>query len=512
MNIVDRVVSYLSPARGLARMAAREHLSKLSKRQEMYAAAKSGRLIGPWGPANTNINHVIGNSSVSVRARTRQLVRDFPYFSNAVRRICDYTVGPGIMFQSKIRTPDGKLDKNLIRKVEDSFKFWADEADVAGKLHFYEMMGLSKRQDVESGEFLIVKRFRPKENRYIPYCLQAYETDWLTTRNDTGTYQGEHTVEIYQGIEYQKSTGKVLAYHFDDPDGWGNSVRIKSEDIIHGFETLRPGQLRGISPLTAGLLLAHDLQEYMEAEIDGAKMAAKYLAFVKTDSPAGRQLGLESLTGDDGDQQYIEEMENAIIEYLNPGEDIELAHNPRPGSNFPPMVKLLLCMLSVTTGIPYEILSGDYQGLNYSTSRTARNDFLHTLKPTISRHIRQFCQTTTLPFYNYAVMSGKLDLPGFFTNPYQYKMMEWQPPGMESIDPLRETKAWIDSSKSNLRSPQEVIRARGRDPEDVLREIQEFRDWEKEMGITPQEVSNAMKNNPAAVEEQKAAKLIKFGR
>jgi capsid protein len=109
-------------------------------------------------------------------------------------------------------------------------------------------------------------------------------------------------------------------------------------------------------------------------------------------------------------------------------------------------------------------------------------------------------------------MSGKLDLPGYFTNPYAYKRAEWQPPGMESIDPLRETKAWIDSSKANLRSPQEVIRARGRDPEDVLREIQEFREWEKEMGLQPEEVSGALKNNPAAVEEQKAAKLIKFGR
>jgi capsid protein len=109
-------------------------------------------------------------------------------------------------------------------------------------------------------------------------------------------------------------------------------------------------------------------------------------------------------------------------------------------------------------------------------------------------------------------MSGKLDLPGYFSNPSRYTKMEWQPPGMESIDPLRETKAWIDASKSNLRSPQEAIRARGRDPEDVLREIQEFRAWEKEMGIEPQEVSKAMQNNPAAVEQQKAAKLIKFGR
>jgi lambda family phage portal protein len=512
MNIIDKIAAYLSPTVGLKRMAAREHLKKLKARQTTYAAAKSDRMTGAWHPVNTSVNHVIGDSSVNVRARVRQLVRDFPYLHNAVNRIVDYTVGSGIMFQSKVRSPDDKLDKKSIRKVEDAFKFWADEADVAGKLHFYEMMALGKRQDVESGEFVLVKRFRPRENRYIPYCLQAYEADWLTTRNDTGMYHGPQPVEIYQGIEYRKSTGRVIAYHFDDPDSWGKPVRVKAENVIHGFQTLRPGQLRGISPFTSGLLLAHDLQDYMEAEIDAAKMAAKYLAFVKSSSPAGRQLGLETVTNDDGEQEYIEEMENAIIEYLNPDEDITIASNPRPGGTFPPMVRLLLCMLAATTGIPYEILSMDYQQLNYSTSRTSRNDFLHALKPVVARHIRQWCQPASVPFFDYAVLSGKLDLPGYFTNPHMYRRSEWQGPGMESIDPLRESKAWIDSTKSNLRSPQEAIRARGKDPEEVLREIQEFRAWEKEMGIEPMDVSKAMANNPASVEKQKSEKVVKFRR
>jgi lambda family phage portal protein len=418
-------------------------------------------------------------------------------------------VGAGIMFQSKIRSADQSLDKRRIQEVEDAFQFWADEADVAKKLHFYEMQALGKRQDCECGEFLLVKRFRPNEGRYIPYCLQAYEADWLTTSKDTGRYSSNK--EIYQGIEYDSSTGEVKAYHFTDPDSWGKSVRIKAEDVVHGFDTLRPGQLRGISPFAAGLLIAHDLQEYMDAEIDTAKLAAKYLAFVKSPAPGGRQLGLG--TDDDSeDQEYVEEMENAIIEYLNPGEEIEIASNPRPGSNFPPMVRLLLCMISVTTGVPYEILSGDYQHLNYSTSRTARNDFIFHLRPIIARHVRQFCQRAVVPFFDYAVMTGKLSLPNYFTNPYIWRRAEWQPPGMESIDPLRETKAWIDSTKAHIRSPQEVIRSRGRDPEDVLREIQEFRSWEQDMGLTTEETSSAMANNPAAVEDQKSAKLLKIRR
>jgi len=467
-------------------------------------------MTGAWSPANQNVNDIIGSSSANVRARVRQLVRDFPYFANAANRIVDYTVGAGITFQSKIKTADGTLDKKRIQKAEDAFAWWADEADVAKKLHFYELMQLDKRQEVESGEFFLIKRYRPNENRFIPFCLQAYEADWLTTQHDrgygqTGIYKpNEPKADIYQGIEYDRMTGQVIAYHFTDPDSWGKPIRIEGKDVIHGFQTLRPGQLRGISPFSPGVLLAHDLQDYMDAEIDAAKMAAKYLAFVKSDSPTGKQLNLTTEQNSNNETEYIDELENAIIEYLNPGESVEIATNPRPGSNFPPFVRLILCMMSITTGIPYEILSGDYQGLNYSTARTARNDFAFYLRPIIIRHIRHFCTPTINSFFDYSVVAGKLDFPNYFANPYPLRSCEWQPPGMASIDPLRETKAHIEAINNNLESPQENIRARGRDPEEVIKEIKQWQEWEEENDLAPaQNTSTALANNPKAVEGQK---------
>ena len=53
--------------------------------------------------------------------------------------------------------------------------------------------------------------------------------------------------------------------NFTDPDSWGKAKRIKAEDVIHRFETLRPGQLRGISPFASAILIAHDLGEYIDA-------------------------------------------------------------------------------------------------------------------------------------------------------------------------------------------------------------------------------------------------------
>jgi lambda family phage portal protein len=517
-SVIDRVINAVSPAAGLRRAMARDRLSRLSGdagRQTMYAAAKTTRLTGSWATLDPGVNAVIGVSSVNVRNRVRQLVRDFPYFARAVRNIVDFTVGSGIMLQSKIEDADGNLDRKLNQAIEDAFAFWAEDADVAGKIHFAEMTRLAKRQDVESGEFLLVRRVDRNNGRYLPYQLQIYEADWLTTQFDRGygpkmiqsAPPNTPQTDIYQGIEYDRSTGRIQGYYFTDPDGWGKSIRVDAADVIHGFETLRPGQLRGMSVFAPAVMVAHDLSEYMDAEIDAAKMAAKYLGFIKSPDPMGLSSGFTTATDPapgDGDRKF-EEMENALLKILLPGEEVTLASNPRPSGNLPPFVRMLLCMVAVTANMPYELLSGDYQGLSYSNFRMIRNDFMQSLKPTVDRHIRHMLQPIGRDVLQWAVITGKVRIPGFFSNPMRYyQQLTWQPPGMESPDPLRETKAMADQVQNLTRSPQEIAAARGRDLEDVYREIAAARKMAADMGLgwPGQAPSVAMANNPAAVEEQ----------
>jgi lambda family phage portal protein len=513
-KFVDTTIGIISPRAELARKYYR------ARSENMYAAAKTTRMTGAWSPVNNSVNTVIGASSNNVRARIRQLVRDFPYFKRAVETIVDYTVGSGIAFQARVKTADGKLDKKRNQQIEDAFSFWADEADISGKLHFYELMQLAKRQDVESGEFLLVKAGRGFDKEvprglYIPYALQIYESDWLTSQYDT--YAGGSigmainkgaTIEIRQGIEYDTRTGRVLAYHFYDPEGWGKeTIRVPASDVVHGFKTLRPQQLRGISDFTSSVLVAHDLGDLMDTEMDGAKMAAKWLAFIYSEDPAARQTWINPEDEEDdetGAIKKIESLENGIIEYLRKGEKVELAASNRPGSNFPPMVKLILTMIAVSTGVPYELLSGDYSQTSWSTGRMVRSDFSQTLHPIHARHIRQFCNPVIKPFYDAAVLSNRLNLPGYFTNPAPWQRVEWQPPGMESMEELRDTKATIEKMEAGLISPQEIAARRGRDIEDIYKEIEQAQDMRQEhkIEINLSKISTNMKNNPSAVMEQ----------
>jgi capsid protein len=159
-------------------------------------------------------------------------------------------------------------------------------------------------------------------------------------------------------------------------------------------------------------------------------------------------------------------------------------------------------MLAVTAGVPYELLSGSYEGLNYSVSRAVRNDFAQQLRPIARRHMRQFCIPIHREFMFEAVTFGRLSLPGYFDEPRRYLRAEWQPPGMEALDPLKETKADADGVAACLRSPQEIARKRGRELEDVYKEIAAAKEMADEYGIAPEAISTATANNPAAIEEQ----------
>lgn len=497
------------PSRLVTRRS-REQVAPSGKRQ--YAAAKVGRLTGDWLPVGKSVNDILRGSAPIVRNRVRQLIRDFPYFARAADLLVDWTVGPGTNFQSRVIDPDwrpgnpgSKFDRATCQKIEDAVAWGLDELDAAGRLHGFELERLAKREDVEAGEFLFVKIQLDDRRRHTPYALQAIEAEWLT---DLATSPASGNI-VDQGIEYDPLTGRAVAYHVCDQNNHYRARRIPAEYVLHGFDTRRSGQLRGISPFVSAVLIAHDLADYMDATIDTAKLAAKYLAMVTTPDPSAFQ-DLRTETDPESGRR-IETLENAIIEYLRPGEDIKFAKNETPGATFDPFVRFVLRTVAVATGVPYSALAGNYADVNYTSLRGERQDILKSIAPSQARHARQFMAPVVQDIITASVTAGRLDLPGYFANPRRYWRGVYIPPGMEPIDPLREAKANRDDIAAGLRSPQEIAARRGRDIEEVLDELAEYYAMVAERGIPLETTSTALANNPAAVAGDRAdrAELLK---
>lgn len=485
--------------RGIARLRDKPRLRERAIERARYAAAQFGRMTERWTPAYSNINDLIAGASGIVRRRMQQLVRDFPPFARAVNCLVDFTVGRGIRMQSQAVLPDGTPDQKARRAIEAHYADWTERASTDGRLNFYELQGLAHRQSCENGEFLGAFQ-QPKLPGRHPVAVRLFEPAQLTdldARVDAGR-------EIYQGVEYDPETGEIHGFHLDDetPGRYlQRPVRLDARDALHAVTWYRPGQLRGISEFAPAILLAGTLREAVEAELDGFSMASRWLAFVTRPEGYGPPLGSEERTRADGTTEHIEELQTAILEYLQPGEKVELASANRPSENWEAFVKFILRMVATAASVPYELLSGDYSGLSYTNLRAIRNDFGKVLATRQGGVIAHFCDPVFRRWLNWEVLTKRLDLPGYYKDPGRYQRATWIPAGMPSVDPLREAKADIELIGAGLRSPQQVILARGEDPEEVLAQQAAWREMCAQHGLAfnPGAQSTALQNNPAAV-------------
>lgn len=493
-NFIDSGVGLISPKAQLSRMQGRNIIRSLNQ----YAAAKTTRLTGDWRPIDGNVNDIIRASSRQARARAQQLVRDFPPFKHANTVITDYTVGTGIGYQSQVRESltSTNLDKKTNTLIEEGYKRWQEkEADASGKQHFTDLLRTAKRHESEDGEYILMAKWIPDPNRFSPFAVQLYDSRHFSDQA-AGKIPSDNKFD--QGVETDRSTGAVIAYHFREPDDFTEILRVPAEFVSHGFETLRTGQLRGISEFVSAIILAHSLSDYLSAEIDGAKMAAKWLAFVKTSNP-GHAMSVSSVNENNPDQR-IEELENAMIEYLAPGEEVTINSSNRPGSSFEPFTRLILRMIAISVDLSYELLSGDYQGINFSNLRGIRADVGKNFRPKQDRFIRQAVKPSFEGFLQGAVLNGSLKLKNYFTDPNFYNRGTFMPPGFESVDPLRETKSDIEQIENMLSSPQRVLARKGVLLEDILEENKAAKEMIEDAGLCCEDVSTALANNPAALD------------
>ena len=500
--MLDSLVGLFSPKAESQRRFYRQRLD-LAKR---FAGASLAEHMAGWNPAEKNFNDLVASASPVLRARVAALVRDFPAFTRASNVLVNFTVGTGIPFQSRVRESGSpanskkkpSFDHKINGLIEDGFKRWMDEAHAGGQLHFHELQRLAKRQDGEAGEYFFVKVRLPERGRYLPFALQPFEANWLT---ETGARpQGKN--KVHQGVEYEPTTGRPVAYHFEDPDSWGKPKRILARDVIHGFKTLVPGQMRGVSPFAPAIMLARSLGSYIQSEINVAEMASRWLGTIHSDDPVSYQK--QRTTTDPTTKVKTEVINGVILEYMDNGSKIEFANPQRPTGNLEPASKLILRLIAVCLDVPYELISGDYSGYSYSGLRGARNDLLQMFRPKQARLVRQLCNPVFVEFLDWTQLAGRFTLPGYWQDPWRYRQPHWFPPTIESVDLLRDAKGYAALIKLGAATPQQFSAMRGFDFEQNLDDIEEAVAMAEMRDLTLGEVGAALASNPAAQEKKSA--------
>ncbi len=428
MNLLDRAIAAVSPAAGLRRMAARAGIDQMKalSGKRTYDGARVGQKKGsPFGRDWAQGHHLS-----DLRRGARYLDRNSAYAGKAMDVLANNAIGEGWMAGfSHVKR------KNQRVMLENEYERWCKVADFRGKQSFDGLCWTATRAMLVDGEIIIRFHWLPwKPGDPIPLRLELLPIDLLSSGSITKS-------NVIDGIEYD-DYARPVAYYFSQEGlrrdgsfiGGKQPVRVPADEIIHLYEVLGPLQWRGITRMARAMLRISDLEEYEEARLIQAKIAACFAAFV-TDLPTSNGLStsiapVQSVPGRAG--QQVEQLAPGLIAYLKPGQDVKTAVPQRIETGG--YVSDQIRAIAVGCGVMYEQISGDLQKVNYSSFRAGDRDF--------KRSIKVLRQLTLLPqlfdrvwnqWARAAAIMGMTFAPS--VSPV------WTPPAFESVDRRADAEA-----------------------------------------------------------------------
>jgi lambda family phage portal protein len=469
-SALDRALISVAPGWALNRLRSRAAAVTLARH---YEAAAIGRRTGGWPRNVGDANAVSRPALVSLRSHARDLCRNNAYAKRARQVISNNTIGWGIY--PKAESPDS-------RKIGALWKRWAGttECDADGRLTFYGLQALAMRTVVEAGEVLIRRRWRrPEDGLSIPLQLQVLEPDFIDTNRD-GIVNQENGNPIIQGVEFDR-LGRRVAYWLYGLHPGSNRIaisrggafvsnRVPAHDIIHVYELGRPGQVRGMTWFAPIILSLKDFDEYEDASLMQAKIAALFAAII-TSQDGDPVLGEKSAT-----DPLVETLEPGMILRTAPGEDVKFGTPPvAPDNGFSTRT---LRRVAAGFGITYEDLTSDYSQVNFSSARMARLahwDNVHDWRWNML--VPQLCDAAWRWAMDAAILSNTIAAS---TPP----TAEWTAPPMPMLEPDKEGLALSRQVRAGMKTFSAMIREQGGDPETHFEEYAKDLAKLDELGIS----------------------------
>ena len=457
-SVVDKVISYFDPARGARRLKAKAIMALAGG----YAAAsRSKRSLSQWSTGSRDADSDILFDLPLLRDRSRDMLRNSPLASGAVNTVVTNVIGQGLKLQCRIdRKVLGMTDEEAEAwewSTELEWQMWSgsQECDVARTLTFADIQSLVFRQVLENGDvFVLMPRFSRGNNPYT-LKLQVIEADRVSNENNApdsdmlaaGVEKDEYGAPLAYHVMKQHPGNILYAtrkkYEWNKVAAFGSQSGVRN--VIHLFNTLRPGQTRGVPYLTPVIEPLKQLERYTEAELMAAVVASMFTVFIKTETGEGLGASLFSDATDAGPNSSGDDYKlgNGAIVGLAANEDISTANPGRPNAGFDPFVKAILQQIGVALEIPYEVLIHHFSS-SYSASRAALIEVWRFFRNRRAWLARNYCQLVYENWLIEAIARGRVEAPGFFADArirHAYLGTLWIGDAPGQIDPMKEVNA-----------------------------------------------------------------------
>ena len=431
-NLLERLIAWRDPVRGLERMRARVAMA-MATGGAYTGASRSRRSLSAWNPQDHSANAAVLWDLPILRERSRDLARNNPLAAGALNTVVTRVVGTGLALKPAIdhealglsREEAAAWQSNTLRRWEA----WAESArnwcDVTRIQNFYGLQSVVMRSTLEAGDIfpllpLVDERGRPNELAVKLVESERVqnphgEIDKPTRAGGIETDEDGRPLRCYVLKEHPGSVyGRTLEGDWIPFFGQASGRR----NVLHVFDPRRPGQSRGVPYLAPVIEPLKQLGRYTDAEIDAAVVSSFFTVFltgsdgdgpdVLESAASGETQASDTRTG----SNWNGELSSGLMIETPDGKDVKFADPSRPNQAFDPFVQAVLRQVGVALEIPFELLVKHFTS-SYTAARAALLDFWLFVRHRRDWMAAMFCQPVYEEWLRLEVVTGRIAAPGF---------------------------------------------------------------------------------------------------
>lgn len=478
-----------------------------------------------WNPGTYSGQSALTYNREFVASRIHDLARNDGWASAAVSRVVDETIGSGWTLNAQVNARTLNISQDEADEINDQIEalhedyasndpgFWCDaerQTNQAG------LLGLGMRHHFLDGEAAAHIVWRGEEGSGEPVaptgygtCLQVIDPARISNpsgRMDSKTLQqgvaldewgaaiGYHVLRAHPG---DRITPMADAFTWDyvprDIDGRPN--------FVHAFSKKRAGERRGVSALISVVRKHKQVADIDDLEMQAISVNSALAAFVT--SPFDLEELAEAMDAgkvSDAMRQVTEaqnayykalplNFRNAQINFMQPGENVELSKPEHPNANFESFFRQSLRNIASAAGLTYEMLTMDWSNVNYSSARAALLVIYKSLNAVRDGFAAQFMAPWYGAWLEEVFDRRLIKLPpgavSFEANRAGWCGAEWIGTGRGWIDPLREAQASGLRLSTGQSSRKDEAAEQGRDWKKTALQAARERKFYKGLGLDP---------------------------
>jgi len=343
-------------------------------------AAIAGPRVRTWHAPGSGPNRALTGSLQTLRNRSREQVRNNPWLWKAIESLVANEVGVGVSLRSNAP------DEAMREQIDAIWRAARNQLDPAGQLNWGGIQEQAVRARREGGGVFLRRRWlsdasMQERGLSLPFQVQVLEPEFCPHTYNATLPSGN---EIRGGIEYNLRGWRVAYWlypsHPADTLGFARGgvglVRVRAADIIHHYLAARPGQDHGEPALSRALLPGRTFDSYADAELRRKESRAAYTGAIERE-PAGDGYAHGSPNAAD---DALEVDAGSFVE-LRPGEKINLFDGDPNSAGYWEFARGALMQIAAgAAGVPYELMTGDWEKVNDRLVRSILNEYRRSLE------------------------------------------------------------------------------------------------------------------------------------